>query len=93
MAPTFGTSQTSQESNAYGEIAAARNPEARKKLLLNFEKNFPKSTRLAEVYIDVSRMLSSQGDFARANDYAEKAVAAVNRLKGGTPADLHAGMA
>jgi hypothetical protein len=84
VAPGFGSPQTDPGVAAYGEIKAEKNPETKKKLLLNFEKNFPKSSRLAEVYIDLSRVLASQNNFKVANDYAEKAVAAVARLKAET---------
>jgi hypothetical protein len=70
---------------AYQKIAAEKNPETRRKLLLSFEKSFPKSNRLAETYIELSRVLASQTDFRGAKDYAEKAVAAVSRLKAEPP--------
>jgi hypothetical protein len=71
---------------AFQTIKAEKNPETRKKLLLSFEKNFPKSNRLAEAYIELSRVLASQSDFRGAKDYAEKAVTAVSRLKAEPPA-------
>jgi hypothetical protein len=88
VAPAFSLPQADTGMAAYVQIAAEKNPEARKKLLLNFEKKFPKSSRLAEVFIDLSRLLASQSDFRGANDYAEKAVAAVAFLKGQTPSNF-----
>jgi hypothetical protein len=70
---------------AFRNIAGQKNPETRKKLLLSFQKDFPKSTRLPEAYIELSRVLASQSDFHGARDYAEKAVAAVGRLKASPP--------
>jgi hypothetical protein len=88
VAPAFTLPGSDPGRAAYGRITAEKNPETRKKLLLNFEKNFPKSTRLAEVFIELSRVLASQSDFRRANDYAEKAVGAVARLKAQTPSNF-----
>jgi hypothetical protein len=66
---------------AYAKIGAEKNPEAKKKLMLAFERNFPKSIRLPEVYIELSKTLVSQSDFATAEKYAEKAVSTVARMK------------
>jgi hypothetical protein len=74
--PASGT-----DSAAYTQISAERNPEAKKKLMLAFEKNFPKSIRLPEVYMELSKTLVSQSDFTTAEKYAEKAVSVVARLK------------
>ena len=84
VAPSFGSPQSDPGLAAYAAIAAEKNPQARKKQLLSFEKSFPKSSRLAEVYIGLSRVLASENNFRAANDYAEKAVAAVSRLKSET---------
>ena len=88
VAPTFTSPAGDPGSVAFRQITAERNRETRKKLLLSFEKNFPKSSRLGEVYIELSRLLVTQSDFRTANDYAEKAVVAVNRLKAETPANF-----
>ena len=66
---------------AYAKIGAEKNAEAKKKLVLAFEKNFPKSIRLPEVYMELSKTLVSQSDFTIAEKYAEKAVSAVARMK------------
>jgi hypothetical protein len=70
---------------AFAQISSERNSEAKKKLALNFERNFPKSKYLAEVYIQLSRILVSQSDFSAAKQYAEKAVTAVNSMKSAPP--------
>jgi len=85
VAPKFISPEGDPGLAAYREITAQKNPETKKKLLFSFEKNYPKSSRLAEVCIELSRMLALQTDFRAANDYAEKAIAAVNALKKETP--------
>jgi hypothetical protein len=66
---------------AFSQIASEKNPQTKKKLALNFEKNFPKSKRLPEVYIELTRVLVSESDFVSAKQYAEKAVSSVDKLK------------
>jgi len=66
---------------AFSQIMSERNPQTKKKLALNFEKNFPKSRRLPEVYIELTRVLVSESDFVSAKQYAEKAVSSVDKLK------------
>jgi hypothetical protein len=73
--------QTDQEYLAFVLIKSERNIENKKRMMLNFERDYPKANRLAEVYMELSRTLAQQTDFVRANQYAEKAVAAVNRMK------------
>jgi hypothetical protein len=77
--------QSATDTAAFTRIAAERNSEAKKKLALNFEKNFPKSKHLPEVYIQLSRVLVSQSDFTTAKQYADKAVSAVHMLEGAPP--------
>jgi hypothetical protein len=85
----FALSATAQQSrtdlSAFAQISSERNNEVIKKLALNFEKNFPKSNYLAEVYIQLSRALVSQSDFTGAKQYAEKAVTAVRTMKNPPP--------
>jgi hypothetical protein len=69
------------EAEAFAKIGVEKNPEAKKKLMLSFEKTFPKSSRLPELYMELSRTMISQSDFGTATQYAEKAVAAVSRMK------------
>jgi hypothetical protein len=88
VAPQFTSVGSDPGTAAYNAIKAEKRSDVRKKLLLNFEKNYPKSSRIAEVYIDLSRTLASQSDFRGAKEYGEKAVAAVARLKADTPADF-----
>jgi hypothetical protein len=76
------------ESVAYRRLTSEQNPEAKKKLMLDFEKKFPASNQLAATYIQLSRVLASQTDFVKANEYAEKAVTAVNRLQKQKPAGV-----
>ena len=73
--------QSDQEYLAYVRINSERNIENKKKLMLNFERDYPRSNRLPEVYMELSRTLASQTDFVRASQYAEKAVALVSKMK------------
>ncbi len=66
---------------AYAQFQAEKNPEAKKKLAVNFEKNYPKSRRLPDVYIELSKVLINGNDPVAARQYAEKAVSAVDKLK------------
>jgi hypothetical protein len=88
VAPSFSLPQSDPGIAAFREITAQKDRETKKKMLLGFEKNYPKSSRIAEVYIELSHLLAGQSDFRAAYDYAEKAVAAVNRLKAETPPDF-----
>jgi hypothetical protein len=90
VAPTISTYPVERETIAFAQIANTKNPDAKKRLLLDFEKGFPRSNRLAEALIELSRVFASQNDFYKANEYADKAVAAVNRLKKETPATFTA---
>jgi|ERR1041385_51947 hypothetical protein len=80
-----GALQSRTDIAAFAQISTERNSETKKKLALDFERNFPKSTYLAEVYIQLSRILVSQSDFSMAKQYAEKAVTAVQALKSAPP--------
>jgi hypothetical protein len=82
IAPSiFRGSPGDQEYITFIQIKSERNIETKKKMLLNFERDYPKSSRLVEVYMEFSRLLASQTDFVKANQYAEKAVARVSRMK------------
>jgi hypothetical protein len=70
---------------AFAQISTERNSETKKKLALDFERNFPKSKYLVEVYIQLSRILVSQSDFSTAKQYAEKAVTAVHAMESAPP--------
>jgi len=66
---------------AFSQIISEQNAQTKKKLALNFEKNFPRSKRLPEVYIELTRVLVSESDFVSAKQYAEKALSSVDKLK------------
>lgn len=68
-------------SAAFAKIGAEKNPETKKKLALSFEKNFPTSKHLPEVYIQLSRTLVSTGDYTGAKQYAEKALSTLAKMK------------
>ncbi len=74
-------SRASSEAAAFSKITAEKNLEGKKKLVVGFERNFPKSSRLPELYMDMSRTLVSSLDYPGAKQYAEKGVAAVARMK------------
>src|SRR5262245_59992548 len=74
-------SQARSESAAIAQVGAEKNLEAKKKLVAGFEKNFPKSSHLPELFMDLIRGLVSATDFASAKQYAEKAVAVVAKMK------------
>ena len=73
--------QTMSDPAAYSQIVAEKNPQAKKKLALNFEKNFPKSKRLPDVYMELTRIFVGESDFTTAKQYAEKAVNTVQKMK------------
>ena len=73
--------QGTTEPAAFAQFQAEKNPEAKKKLALGFEKNYPKSRRLPDVYIELSKALVAGNDYVTAKQYAEKAVSAVTALK------------
>ena len=73
--------QVTSDSAAYAQMGSEKNPQAKKKLALNFEKNYPKSKRLPEVYMELSRALVAESDFTTAKQYAEKAVNTVAKMK------------
>jgi hypothetical protein len=62
---------------ADAKLNTERNTEAKKKLMLAFEQSYPRSKHQPEVFMDFSKILVSEGDFTRAEQYAEKAVNAV----------------
>ena len=79
QAPTV--SEVTAENAAFAQIGAELKLAAKKKLVQSFEKNFPKSDRLPELYMELSRFLIARSDFAAARQYAERGVAAVARMK------------
>jgi hypothetical protein len=86
QAASAGSAQQSRtDTAAFAQISSERNSEAKKKLAMSFEKNFPKSKYLPEVYIQLSRVLVSQSEFETAKQYAEKAVNTVHAMQGAPP--------
>ena len=79
--PPPAISQAIAENAVVEHIGKERNLEAKKKLILTFEKDFPKSSHLPELYMELSRTLLSQVNFPSAQQYAEKAVATVARMR------------
>jgi hypothetical protein len=73
--------QGTSDPAAYGQIVSEKNPQTKKKLALSFEKNYPKSKRLPEVYMELSRVLVGESDYMTAKQYAEKAVSTVAKMK------------
>jgi len=73
--------QAVSDSAAYGQIVSERNPQAKKKLALGFEKSYPKSKRLPEVYMELTKSFVGESDFTTAKQYAEKAVTTVQKMK------------
>jgi len=62
-------SQVASDNAAFTRIGSEKNLEARKKLVQSFEKSFPKSDHLPQVYMDLSRMLANSTDFVNAKLY------------------------
>ena len=81
LLPLPVVAQGTTEPAAVAQFQAEKNPEAKKKLALNFEKNYPRSRRLPDVYIELSKALVSGNDYVGAKQYAEKAVTSVEKLK------------
>jgi len=82
VTPTPGSAINAAETRAYQQIAAEKNIDKNAELVLQFEKSFPKSPRLPEAYVALSRMLASrQTQMDKAVQYAEKAVALARNLK------------
>ena len=71
----------SLEFRAILQIAEEKNPANRTKLLLAFERVFPNSSRLPEIYMQLSQTYASQSDLAKAQQYAERAVAMTAKMK------------
>jgi len=70
--PTGSMVQTARDAAAFLRVANERNSEVKRKLALDFEKKFPRSMHLPDVYIQLSRVLVSQSDFDAATQYAAR---------------------
>jgi tetratricopeptide (TPR) repeat protein len=66
----------SEEDKAFQKITAQKNPDAQIPLLLDFEKQFPQSKALAEVYQMLVDIYSMKQDNAKIVEYGEKAIKA-----------------
>lgn len=63
-----------QEFAAYQRIHAEGNVDRKVTLLLEFERNFPKSAALPEVYVSLMNIYSGKNETRRAAEYAEKVI-------------------
>jgi tetratricopeptide (TPR) repeat protein len=66
----------SEEDKAFQKITTQKNPDAQIPLLLDFEKQFPQSKALAEVYQMLVDIYSMKQDNAKIVEYGEKAIKA-----------------
>jgi tetratricopeptide (TPR) repeat protein len=65
---------SSPEDIAFQKIGTESNIDRKTQLLLQFEKDFPRSTRLAEAYVSLMNIYAGKNDAHRTNEYAEKAI-------------------
>ena len=63
---------TNPEFAAYQRLSAERNVDRKATLLTDFERSFPKSAALAEVYVSLMNIYSGKNETHRAAQYAEK---------------------
>ena len=64
----------SPEDAAYTKIIGEDNPDARTALLLDFEKQFPQSKVLPDIYVMLMTIYQQKNETAKADDYGERAV-------------------
>lgn len=64
----------SPEDAAYTKIVGEDNPDAKTTLLLDFEKRFPQSKVLPDIYVMLMTIYQQKNDTAKANDYGERAI-------------------
>jgi tetratricopeptide (TPR) repeat protein len=64
----------SPEDAAYTKIIGEENPDARTTLLLDFEKQFPQSKVLPDIYVMLMTIYQQKNDTGKANDFGEKAI-------------------
>jgi len=64
----------SDEDKAFRKIAAERNPDAQIPMLLDFEKQFPQSKALSEVYAMLVDIYMMKQDNAKIIEFGEKAI-------------------
>jgi hypothetical protein len=82
VTPAAGPPVNTPEMRAYQQILDEKNIDKNTQLVLQFEKNFPDSHRLAEAYVTLSRLLANQQtQLDKALQYAEKGAALARNLK------------
>jgi tetratricopeptide (TPR) repeat protein len=64
----------SPEDQAYTKIMAEMDADARAALLLDFEKSFPQSRVLPDIYVMLMTIYQQKNDTAKAVDFGEKAI-------------------
>jgi tetratricopeptide (TPR) repeat protein len=64
----------SPEDAAYTKIIGEDNPDAKTTLLLDFEKQFPQSKVLPDIYVMLMNIYQQKNDTVKANDFGEKAI-------------------
>ena len=64
----------SPEDAAYTKIVGEDNPDAKATLLLDFEKQFPQSKVLPDIYVMLMTIYQQKNDMGKANDFGEKAI-------------------
>jgi len=64
----------SEEDKAYRKITAEKNPDTQLTMLQDFEKQFPQSKALPDVYMMVVDYYTAKGDNAKVAEYGEKAI-------------------
>jgi len=64
----------SPEDAAYTKIVGEENPDAKTTLLLDFEKQFPQSKVLPDIYVMLMGIYQQKNDTGKANDFGERAI-------------------
>lgn len=64
----------SPEDAAYTKIVGEDNPDAKITLLLAYEKQFPQSRVLPDIYVMLMTVYQQKNDTGKANDFGEKAI-------------------
>jgi tetratricopeptide (TPR) repeat protein len=64
----------SPEDKLYQQILDEKTADKKAQLLLNFEKNFPQSKVLPDVYVNLMGIYQRQGEQAKTIDFGEKAI-------------------
>ena len=64
----------SPEDAAYTKIIAENNTDAKVTLLLAYEKQFPQSRVLPDIYVMLMTIYQEKNDTAKANDFGERAI-------------------